>query len=58
MIEVDGDSNFLSDDAIRRDKEREKFLSQEYSLKVLRFLNLEVMRNFEGVCEEIERNLR
>ncbi len=57
VVEVDGDSHFLTKEVIKKDKEREKILVEKYSLKILRFSNLEVMRNFEGVCEIIEREL-
>jgi len=58
VIEVDGDSHFLSSEVIKKDEVREEFLVQRHQLKILRFSNFEVMKNFEGVCEEIERNLR
>jgi len=58
VIEVDGDSHFLSEEAVLRDCERERVLKEKYHSKILRFLNCEVMKNFEGVCEEIERNLK
>lgn len=58
VIEIDGDSHFLDDETIKKDQEREGFLTQKHSLKILRFLNVEVMKNFENVCEEIDRKLR
>ena len=57
VIELDGDSHFLAEEATKKDQGRDKFLREKYSLKVLRFLNSEVMGNFEEVCDEIERNL-
>jgi len=55
VIELDGDSHFLNEAAINKDLLRDKILTEKFSLKILRFLNSEVVRNFEGVCEEIER---
>jgi len=57
IIELDGDSHFLDEEALRKDKEREEFLTKKYSLKILRFSNHEVMKEFEGVCEAIEKTL-
>ena len=58
VIELDGDSHFISDEAVKRDKIREDILQKKYSLKILRFLNSEVIGNFEGVCKVIEENLK
>lgn len=58
VIELDGDSHFLTEETIKKDQNRDKFLREKHSLKVLRFLNSEVIKNFEEVCDEIERNLR
>ena len=57
VIEVDGDSHFISEAAINKDLQRKIFLKEAHQIKILRFSNLEVMQNFEGVCLEIERNL-
>lgn len=54
VIEIDGDSHFMDE----KDRIRDQILSEKFSIKVLRFLNADVMRNFEGVCEEIERHLK
>ena len=53
VIEIDGDSHF-TEEGLEYDKERTKIL-ENYGLKVFRFNNFEVLRNFESVCEEIER---
>ena len=55
VIELDGDSHFLTQEAINKDLKRDKILQEKYEIKVLRFLNSEVVSNFDGVCEEIER---
>jgi len=53
VIEIDGDSHF-SDEGREYDKERTTIL-ESYGLKIIRFNNMEVLRNFESVCERIER---
>ncbi len=58
VIELDGDDHFLNEEAIQADRKRDGLLIKKHSLKILRFLNCDVMRNFDGVCEEIERGLR
>ncbi len=58
VIELDGDSHFLSEEAMKKDREREEFLIKKHSLRVLRFLNSEVLGNFVEVCDEIERSLK
>jgi very-short-patch-repair endonuclease len=52
VIEVDGDSHF-TDKAERYDAQRSAILTN-LGLHVLRFNNLEVMNQFEGVCQRIE----
>ena len=51
-IEIDGDSHFLNDQTIERDRRREQFLEQE-QIKLLRFTNNEVVNNTEAVTEKI-----
>ena len=59
VIEVDGDSHF-SEDGVRYDAVRTLHLNSE-GIRVLRFTNIEVMEEFEGVCQKIgtalEKNL-
>ena len=56
VIEIDGESHYVAD-AQEYDKRRTSAL-QKYGLTVLRFTNREVMDNFGGVCEEIDKHLR
>jgi len=56
-IEVDGDSHFMGQEAIDYDLKRTEFLQQKHQIKVIRFMNSEVVGNFFGVCEEIEKVL-
>ncbi len=58
VVEVDGDSHFVSKQAVDYDLEREKVLREKFKLRVLRVSNLEVLRDFEGVCGVIEEGLR
>ncbi len=51
VIEVDGDSHF-TDSALIYDQERSRIL-ESYGLQIIRFTNVEVLNNFEGVCEQI-----
>ena len=57
VIELDGDNHFLGE-ALKRDFIRDEFLIKNHSIKILRFLNFDVMNNFESVCEEIEEYLK
>lgn len=53
VIELDGSGHYTHD-AKQYDEERTKFL-EEYGLLVVRVLNMEVNKNFYGVCEYIDR---
>jgi very-short-patch-repair endonuclease len=55
-IEIDGDSHF-DPQAERRDVSRTAALHAE-GIRVLRFTNLEVMKDFGGVCERILQELQ
>ena len=52
VVEVDGSQHY-EEAGIARDKERSAIL-EKYGLKVIRFSNLEVDRNFQGVCTTID----
>ncbi len=56
VIEVDGDSHFVSDEAIEQDKIRTKFLESR-GMKIIRFTNEDVMKNCEGCVDELLRVL-
>lgn len=51
VIEVDGEGHF-TEQGKQYDAERTQIL-QGYGLKVIRFTNVEVLQNFEGVCQEL-----
>ncbi len=54
-IEVDGGEH-LGENTLAYDKKRDKFLNS-LGLKVLRFTNVDVLTNIEGVIESILLNL-
>lgn len=55
VIEVDGSQHF-TDSGIEYDQIRDDIL-KNLELRVLRFTNIDVLTNIEGVVEVIERNL-
>lgn len=54
-IEIDGDSHYF-DSQIEYDKVRSEYL-QSCKVNILRFTNLEVMQNTDGVLEVVMRHL-
>ena len=52
VIELDGSGHY-SDEGELYDKQRTEFLSG-YGLTVVRISNLEIAKNFQGVCEYID----
>jgi len=56
VIELDGGQHF-SEEEQAYDSKRDSVLSG-YGLSVLRISNHEVMRNFRGVCEYIDREIQ
>lgn len=52
VIELDGSQHY-EEQGIERDKERTAILEQ-YGLNVIRFSNLEIKQNFQGVCTAID----
>lgn len=55
IIELDGSQHY-EDSAIEKDKQRDEYL-QSLGFTVLRYSNLEINRNFKGVCEDIYKRL-
>ena len=53
VIELDGSQHY-EDENIKKDIERDSCL-KESGIKVLRYSNLDINKNFKGVCEEILR---
>lgn len=56
VIEVDGGQHY-TDDGLQYDAERTAFLDG-YGLEVLRFTNLDVDKDFEGVCKCIDNKIK
>ena len=56
VIELDGSQHY-SEQGENADIERDKFLNSK-NLKVLRFSNLDIDTNFEGVCIIIDKTVR
>ena len=52
VVELDGSQHY-EDNGKATDLQRTDYL-EEIGLTVLRFSNLDVMRNFRGVCEQID----
>ena len=55
-VELDG-SQHLTPEGLARDTERTAFL-EDAGIKVLRFSNLDAIKNFSGVCEKIDLTVR
>ena len=55
VIELDGAQHF-EEEGKAKDRERDAFLS-ELGLRILRYSNVEINRNFRGVCEDILKHL-
>ncbi len=55
VIELDGSQHY-EEENIKDDIERDNYLS-ELNIKVLRYSNLDINKNFESVCQDILNNL-
>ena len=55
-IEIDGTQHYIPD-SIEYDKERTEYL-ESCGIKVLRFLNKDIDRNFENSCAYIDLNVK
>ena len=55
VVELDGSQHY-EDDGKAADQKRDEFLRWQ-GLTVLRYSNADVNRNFQGVCEDIMRQL-
>ena len=56
VIELDGSQH--GEDAARIHDQKRTDYFESFGLQVLRFSNLDVMRNFRGVCEAIDLAVR
>ena len=55
VIELDGSQHY-EDANLSKDEKRTSFL-EKYGLRVIRIQNIDVTRNFSGVCEYLEREI-
>ena len=55
-VELDGEQHY-EEEAMKKDAERDHVLA-EYGIHVLRISNAEIRRNFTGVCEQINEEVR
>lgn len=55
IIELDGSQHFNSENK-KYDKERDAFFEKS-GIKVLRYSNLELNKNFDGVCADIMKHI-
>ncbi len=53
-IELDGNQHRSSNEAITKDRLRTAYIRSE-GIRLIRFSNLDVMNNFRGVCDYIDR---
>lgn len=56
-IELDGESHYQTPQQHNLEIKQDKALYHAYGIKVVRFLNSEVMKNIEGVIESIQQNI-
>ncbi len=56
-VELDGSQHY-QDEGPDYDRKRSRYLERECGLLVLRFTNLDIQQNFEGVCEVLDRTVK
>ena len=56
VIELDGSQHY-EDVGLMNDEKRTQYLEQ-YGIKVIRISNLDVLKNFEGVCMYIDNEIK
>ncbi|MBQ9757700.1 MAG: endonuclease domain-containing protein [Clostridia bacterium] len=56
VIELDGSQHY-EDEGIVNDEQRTQYL-QQYGINVIRISNLDVLKNFEGVCMYIDNEIK
>ena len=56
MIEIDGDVHFTIDEQVEKDMNRENWL-KENGFKIMRFNNVDIFNNLDGVLSHIYYNL-
>ena len=56
-IELDGSQHYEGTGP-EKDRERSRYLVQVHRIEVLRFTDLDIRRNFEGVCRKIDEEVK
>ena len=56
-IEIDGDSHFISNKSLSKDKNRDSILLKKHNIKILRFTNTEVKENLEGCLGKLLKEI-
>ena len=56
VVELDGSQHY-EDDGLMNDEKRTQYLEQ-YGIKVIRISNLDVLKNFDGVCMYIDNEVK
>ncbi len=56
VIELDGSQHYENEQQIKSDEERDKYF-KELGITVLRYSNLDILQNFEGVCLDISSHI-
>ena len=56
VIEIDGGQHY-TDEGMKKDRERTAFI-ETFGIKVIRFSNTDVVKNFDGVCTAIDMEIR
>jgi len=56
-IEIDGESHFKSDNQRTKELKLDQELFEKYEIKIIRFLNTEIMKNLENVLIAILKEI-
>lgn len=56
-IEIDGDSHFKNEESRKRELIKDNELFENYGIKVIRFLNSDIMKNLDGVLTVISKEI-
>ena len=56
VIEIDGSQHY-TDAGLKDDNEREKYML-DFGIKTIRYANLEIDKNFDAVCTDIDEHIK
>lgn len=57
-IEIDGGQHYENGEIVKEDQAREKFLIDVMKLKIIRFTNIDILRNLNSVMDKIIEELK